>query len=134
MLRCPAAISMPPLYNRYPVRVDTKDLEMRCYALMRNAGLSVRDVADHLNVTSDVVHNMLRGGTPMSINFLTSFCATVGCSINDVLPFSNEVLRYPYKYVVPGGGAADNIAPDPYRIVLPNPDILSEDWKEAKQK
>jgi len=125
---------MPTLYTNLPVKVDAQDLEMRCYALMRKHGIFMQDLADHLNATTPSVKDVLRGINPMSVNFLVSFCAAVGCSISEVLPFSNTVLRYPYKYVTRGGGGADDIAPDPYRIVLPNPDIVSEEWKEAPKK
>jgi DNA-binding Xre family transcriptional regulator len=100
---------------------------------MRKAKVTEFDLADHLGIPFSSMQRVLRGTDVMTTDFLVSFCASVGCSIHDVLPFSNAVLRYPYKYVTRGGGSADDIAPDPYRIALSDPDTMSEEWKEVKK-
>lgn len=131
----PAAIFMARGFEiLLPVKVDRSDLHMRCLALLAKAGITTLSASDHLNVPYEVMNQILDGRSSMSLDFLVSFCATCGCSINDVLPFCNTPLKHPYKYVVAGGGGADTIALDPYRIVLPNPDELTESWKEVKAK
>jgi len=119
----------------YPVEIDREDLKFRMQTAMQVAGLTLVDVADYMNTTIQVTVNAIDGQDyHLSLNFLVCFCAVCRCSINDILPFSNDEIPFPYTFAVRGGGAVAEIAPDPYLIGITNPESLVDVRWEVRPK
>jgi DNA-binding Xre family transcriptional regulator len=111
--------------KEYPVHVDNEDLHFRMLAAMHVAGLSVRDVADFMSVSPQYVHMVMQGQNQhLNIDFLVNFCAYVGCTVADILPFVNSELPIPGTRTVLGGGIVTEIALNPYRITYSDAEDL----------
>lgn len=110
-----------------PVIVDTEDLQMRCFAAMHIAGLTLQDVADYMGVSVHKVQGALAGREyMMSVAFLCSFSAIVGCKVADLLPFANDYLPQPFDFSVVGGGVTSSRTPSPYSIAYSDPEDLED--------
>jgi len=121
--------------RNYPIEIDKEDLKFRMHAAMHVAGINVADVADYMGIPIQYCVDAINGNDYyLSIDFVVNFCAICRCTITDVLPFTNDVIPFPATFTVRGGGLVTDIAPDPYRIGIINPESLHDVRWEVRPK